>query len=82
MIDGVDATAATKRVDEALAILTSIGVPRGQENERSALTLLALLDLGSGDPWSASNDHLRGVNEIGLDGSIYGKSYAANTRND
>ena len=81
MIDGVDATAATKRVDEALAILTSIGVPRVQENERSALTLLALLDLGSGDPWSASNDPLRGVNEM-MDwmGSIYGKSYAANTR--
>ena len=81
MTDGVEATAAAKRIDEALAILMSIGVPRGQENERSALTLLALLNLGPGDPWSASQNPLRGVNEMmGSMRSSYGKSYAANTR--
>lgn len=81
MTDGVEATAATKRMDEALAMLKSIGVPRGQENERSALTVLALLDLGPEDAWSSSNNPLRGVNEMMIwMQSSYGKSYAANTR--
>ena len=81
MTDGVAAAAATKKMDEALAVLRSVGVPRGQENERSALTLLALLDLGPNDPWSASMHPLRGVNEMmGWMQSSYGKSYAANTR--
>ena len=81
MTDGVEATAAAKRMDEALAMLKSIGVPRGQENERSALTLLALLDLGPEDAWSASNNPLRGVNEMMTwMQSSYGKTYAANTR--
>ena len=81
MIDGVDATAATKRMDEALAILRSIGVPKGQENERSALTLLTLLNLSPSAPWSASQNPLRGVSEMmGWMESSYGKSYKPNTR--
>lgn len=36
---------AKKRIDEALAVLRDLGLPRAQLNERSALTLLALLDL-------------------------------------
>jgi hypothetical protein len=34
------------RVDDALSILKSLGLPRAQQNERSALCLLALLNLG------------------------------------
>ena len=45
MSDSIQATTATRRIEEALGILKAIGVPRGQENERSALTLLALLNL-------------------------------------
>ncbi len=33
------------KVDEAIAILKALGLPKAQQNERSALTLLALLDL-------------------------------------
>ncbi|MBD0265820.1 MAG: Eco57I restriction-modification methylase domain-containing protein, partial [Tolypothrix sp. Co-bin9] len=36
------------RIDEALQILTQLGFPRAQLNERSALTLLALLDGNGG----------------------------------
>ncbi len=34
-----------KRIGEALAILRDLGMPPAQQNERSALTLLALLEL-------------------------------------
>ena len=40
------------RIDEALQILVELGLPRAQLNERSALTLLALLDLKPTEPWS------------------------------
>lgn len=34
---------AEKKIKEALAILNDLGLPRQQQNERSALTLLSLL---------------------------------------
>ena len=42
------------KVEEALAVLRALGLPRGQINERSALTLRALAGLCPADPWSAS----------------------------
>ena len=36
-------TPAARRIDEALDVLAALGVPREQQNVRSALTLLALL---------------------------------------
>ena len=81
MGDSVRAAAVTKRIEEALEILRSIGVPAGQENERSALTLLALLNLGPEDAWSASTAPLRGVTEMMNWMELhYGKTYAPNTR--
>ena len=81
MSDSVRAAAASKRIEEALAILRSIGVPAGQENERSALTLLALLNLGPEDVWAESTALLRGVTEIMNWMELhYGKAYAPNTR--
>jgi len=35
-------------VKDALQILTSLGLPRAQQNERSALSLLALLNISPG----------------------------------
>ena len=81
MNDSVDAVQAGNRVQEALTVLRSVGVQRGQLNERSALTLLALLDLGPEDSWAGSTAPLRGVTEImGWMSDRYGKSYAPNTR--
>jgi len=34
-----------KKLDEALEIIKKLGLPKAQHNERSALTLLALLNL-------------------------------------
>ena len=81
MSDSVDAVRAGIRVEEALTVLRSVGVQRRQLNERSALTFLALLDLGPEDSWADSTAPLRGVTEImGWMSDSYGKSYAPNTR--
>ena len=36
-------------------IIVSLGLPRAQQNERSALCLLALLDLSPGKSWAGAN---------------------------
>ena len=69
------------RVDEALQILTQLGFPKAQLNERSALTLLALLDLKPRTPWSKANNVLRGITPLmTFFAEHYGKRYAPNTR--
>ncbi|MGI8552025.1 MAG: BsuBI/PstI family type II restriction endonuclease [Dehalococcoidia bacterium] len=70
-----------RRIDEALGILKDLGLPRGQHNERSALTLLALLDLRPNTPWSQAINPLRGITPM-MDffAQHYGKRYAPNTR--
>jgi BsuBI/PstI restriction endonuclease domain/BsuBI/PstI restriction endonuclease HTH domain len=69
------------RLREAVEILAALGFPRAQQNERSALTLLALLDLTPGTPWAQATNPLRGVTPI-MDyiKGHYGKAYAPNTR--
>ncbi|BAY22584.1 type II site-specific deoxyribonuclease [Calothrix sp. NIES-2100] len=69
------------RIDEALQILIELGLPRAQINERSALTLLALLDLKPNDPWSAAASPLMGITPMmEFMAQQYGKSYKPNTR--
>lgn len=72
---------AKRRMDEALAILKALGLPRAQQNERSALTLLALLDLKPHTSWSESSNPLCGITQMmGWFATYYGKTYAPNTR--
>ena len=72
---------AKKKIDESLEILKALGVPRDQQNERSALTLLSLLDLGPESPWSKATGPLMGITPMmEFFGKHYGKVYAANTR--
>ncbi len=81
MTDSVQATASEKRIEETISMLKSFGVQTGQLNERSALTFLALLDLGPDQPWQNADSPLRGVTEMmGWMREQYGKSYAPNTR--
>jgi adenine-specific DNA-methyltransferase len=56
-----DPIKATKKIDEALEILRALELPREQQNERSALTLLAPLDLEPKTPWGKATDPLRGI---------------------
>jgi adenine-specific DNA-methyltransferase len=70
-----------RRLDEALEVLRALGLPRSQQNERSALTLLALLDLKPAAPWSEARAPLRGIRPM-LDffAQEYGKKYEENSR--
>ncbi len=69
------------RIHEAVEALKQLGLPRAQQNERSALTLLALLDLKPDTPWSQAGSPLRGITPImDFAAEHYGKRYAPNTR--
>ena len=59
----------------------SLGLPRAQQNERSALCLLALLDLTPGKTWAKAGNPLIGITPI-MDWARehYQTDYAPNTR--
>ncbi|TLU84788.1 MAG: restriction endonuclease [Chlorobium sp.] len=69
------------RIAEATKILLSIGLPRAQQNERSALCLLALLDLTPDKGWALADNPLLGITPI-MDWvrEHYLKDYAPNSR--
>ena len=81
MNQGDDPVAIKRRVQAARAVLKALGAPPAQRNERSALTLLGLLDLAPPAPWSDARAPLRGVTEL-IDwvAENYHKQYAPNTR--
>jgi hypothetical protein len=70
-----------KKIEEALAVLQSLGLPREQQNERSALTLLSLLDLKPETPWAQASNPLQGITPMMTYFSAhFGKKYAPNSR--
>jgi adenine-specific DNA-methyltransferase len=72
---------ARKRIDEALAILKLLGLPRAQQNDRSALTLLALVDMKPATAWTDASSPLVGITPImDFAKEHYGTTYAPNTR--
>lgn len=81
MSEATNAIQASKRIEEALAILKDISAPREQQNERSALCLLALADIRPDKPWNKATAPRRGITEM-MDWfrDYYGKQYAPNTR--
>lgn len=68
-------------ITEAIQILVALGLPRGQQNERSALCLLALLNLTPSKKWESAGHPLMGITPI-MDWARqhYQKDYKANTR--
>ncbi len=70
-----------KHIAEANQILISLGLPRAQQNERSALCLLALLNLTPKKKWVLVENPLMGITPI-MDWARehYRKEYAPNTR--
>lgn len=69
------------KVDETLNLLKDLGMPRAQQNERSALTLLALLDLREKSSWQKSEKRPIRIHDIlGFVHEHYKKQYAENTR--
>lgn len=70
-----------RNINNAIKILSLLGLPRAQQNERSALTLLALLNLSPGKKWQEAENPLIGITPI-MDWARdnYKKDYAPNTR--
>jgi adenine-specific DNA-methyltransferase len=78
---GDDPVKTTKKVQDAIAILRALGFPRGQINERSALTLLALLNLKPNTRWARADDRPIGITPMmEFFAQHYGKRYKPNTR--
>jgi len=53
-----------KKLKEALQILVAVGMPRAQQNERSALCLLAICDLKPNQRWEDASNPLIGITPI------------------
>ena len=68
-------------IEAAHQIIIALGLPQAQQNERSALSLLALLNLTPGKAWAEAENPLVGITPI-MDWAreYYGKGYAPNTR--
>ena len=68
-------------LESARQILVSLDLPKAQQNERSALSLLALLNLRPKRNWSQAENPLIGITPI-MDWirDNYNKDYAPNTR--
>ena len=72
---------AETRIREAVQVLRDLGMPREQHNDRTALCLLALLDLDPRKKWSEAAEPRVGITpmmEFARD--RYGVKYAPNTR--
>jgi adenine-specific DNA-methyltransferase len=77
----VTAIQAIQKLEEARTILKAIGAPKEQQNERSALCLLALANIQPAQSWSEASAPMRRITEM-MDWfrDHYGKQYAPNTR--
>ncbi|GMO32595.1 MAG: BsuBI/PstI family type II restriction endonuclease [Termitinemataceae bacterium] len=69
------------KINDALRILIDMGVPRAQQNERTALCLLALLDMKQSGKWEDAATPLVGITPMmEFARNNYQKDYAPNTR--
>jgi hypothetical protein len=68
-------------IKSALQILAALGLPHAQQNERSALCLLALLNLTKKKKWAKAENPLVGITPMmEFARRHYGKDYKPNTR--
>lgn len=69
------------QIEKALSVLIQLGFPPQQQNERSALTLLALLDLRPDNSWAGAGSPLVGITQMmNYFEEVYGRKYMPNTR--
>ena len=70
-----------QKINEAIDVLKQLDFPKEQQNIRSALTLLALLDLDQNNLWNMSKNPLLGVTQMmKYFEKKYNKKYAPNSR--
>lgn len=74
-------TTVQERINEALSILRQLGMPNEQLNDRTAICLVALLDLPHTKAWGQASSNMLGIRAI-LDFARekLNKNYAENTR--
>lgn len=71
----------SKHLVEALAILKLLGMPRAQQNDRTALCLLALTNLTREKDWEEIESRLIGITPMmEFASKNYGRKYAPNSR--
>src|SRR5690348_567166 len=76
-----DSRISMGKIQEAQRILQELGLPPAQQNEISALTLLALCNLNETTPWKdISKQPITIHNLMGYMKQHYGRIYAENTR--
>lgn len=69
------------KIEQAQEILESLGLPSAQQNEISALTLLALAQLSERSTWKSANNPMLRVHDILIEiKQRYGREYAENSR--
>ena len=69
------------KIEEAISIISQLGYPKAQQNERSGLCLLGLLNLSPSKEWKDSEAPLMGITPLmAFAKDHYGKDYAPNTR--
>ena len=80
-IDMVDPIKAKKKIEEALDILKALNLTKILQNDRSALTLIALCGMRADMPWSEASNPMLGITEMmEYFKEHFGKSYKPNTR--
>ncbi|MGC1379314.1 MAG: BsuBI/PstI family type II restriction endonuclease [Anaerolineales bacterium] len=69
------------KIEQAHELLESLGLPPAQQNEISALTLLALAQLSENTPWSNATPRNLRVHDMLVEiKERYGREYAENSR--
>lgn len=72
---------SSQKISEGIQILKTLGLPRAQQNERSALTLLALANVRQRGRWMDAEQRIIRIHDIlTFIEKEYGKRYAENTR--
>lgn len=66
---------------QGIEIINALGLPKEQQNERTALCLLALINVGSKNSWQDAQSRLIGITPImNFCEKEYNRKYAPNTR--
>lgn len=79
--DTGDGNQIEDRIEEAQTLLTALGFQKQQTGKRSALTLLALLELMPGTPWADARNPMLGTHAImAWAREHYASDYAPNSR--
>ncbi|TDY11453.1 BsuBI/PstI family type II restriction endonuclease [Meridianimaribacter flavus] len=70
------------KIEEAQIILKDLGLPKSQQNEMSAVTLLALCNIKETDKWKDAEKISLGVSNgvMKFSSDFYGMNYAPNSR--